>query len=100
MNDALQFARDHAFDVVAIAAVLAAVLPPAADPQSVWGRVRQVLDVVGFNVGHAQNASARLRLAVQRQTQLLELFGQVRDEQGPTGPAPPAESPPPTAGPG
>jgi hypothetical protein len=103
MLDLFDTLRHHSFDIIAVAAVLAAILPHASNPASLWGRLRSALDVLGLNVGQARNASPQLRNALTALQALREMqaASKARDDQ--PGAAQQGDDPtprqPPTGGP-
>ena len=47
---------DIAAKVVAVAAAIAAVLPPESEAGKILGGIRKIADLLGLNVGNAKNA--------------------------------------------
>ena len=47
---------DIAAKVVAVAAAIAAVLPPESEAGKILGGIRKIADLLGLNVGIAKNA--------------------------------------------
>lgn len=96
MTELTQLLGNHWTEIIAIAAILAAILPRTSDPSSAWGRARQVLDVLGVNVGNARNAgvyvntSPALSGQLRQLADLLEAAGLVKDDQA--RPTPPTQS--------